>query len=170
MSELGTRRGGVRPPGLRVLSEWLARWMLRLYPPLLFQRVRVEEIGAGFRSCRVRVGRSLLNRNLNGTIFGGAIFCAADPIYALLYWQVFARRGVRLESWLKAASIRYRKPASTHVTLEFAIEDEDIEELAAQLGRTGRADRVHVTRAIDAHGDVCAEIETRVHLRYPSGS
>jgi len=154
----------------RVLSERFAKWLLRFYPPLLAQRVQVREIGAGFRSCRVRVRRSLLNRNLNGTIFGGSLFCAADPIYAFLYWQVFARRGVPLESWLKAATIRYRKPAATHVMLEFAITDEDIEELAAQLELTGRADRVHVTRAIDAHGEVCAEIETRVHLRHPPTS
>ena len=165
---LGIKR--VRPLRQRILSERFAKWILRLYPPLLFQRVQVLEIGAGFRTCRVRVRRSLLNRNLNGTIFGGAIFCAADPIYAILYWQVFARRGARLECWLKAATIRYRKPASTHIELHFTLTDEDIEKLEAQLEAGGRGDRVHCAQAIDAHGQVCAEIETRVHLRHPSGS
>ncbi len=56
----------------RILSERQGKWMLNLYPPLLFQRIRVVRIGPGFRSGQVRVGHGLLTRNLHGTTFSKA--------------------------------------------------------------------------------------------------
>lgn len=153
--------------GPRVLSERQLRWIVNLYPPLLFHRVRVVEVGEGCRTCRVEVRRSRLTRNLNGTTFGGAIFSGADPIYALLYWQSLARTGNRVRTWLRSATIRYLKPSRTTLTLEFALSDEDVEQAIAALAREGRYARTHTTRAVDALGTVCAEIETEVYLRIP---
>jgi len=141
--------------------------MLSLYPPLFFQRVRVVAIEPGFRACRVRVERSLLTRNLNGTTFGGSIFSAADPNYAVMYWQIFARRGEVVQSWLKSAAIRYRKPAATALTLEFRLDEPEIEAAAADLREAGRFDRSYLVEAVDRTGEVCARVETLVHVRYP---
>lgn len=69
------------------------RRLLNLYPPFLFQRVRIARIAEGFLACDVRVKKSFLTRNLQGTTFGGTIYSAADPIYALLLWQAVAHRG-----------------------------------------------------------------------------
>ena len=60
----------------RVLSEWVFKWFLNLYPPLLFNRIRIVEVGPGIRYLRIRVGKSLLTRNLHGSIFGGTIYSA----------------------------------------------------------------------------------------------
>ncbi len=141
--------------------------MLNLYPPLFFQRVRIVEIRDGFRYCRVEVRRSLLTRNLNGSTFGGAIFAAADPFYAVMYWQIFARRGRRVRVWLKSASVQYVKPARTTVTLEFRLSSEEIERAAQALEREGRFAATYRTAALDREGQVCAEIETEVYLRLP---
>ena len=152
-----------RPP--KVLGERPGRWLLNLYPPLLFNRVRIVEIGEGFRSCRVRVARSLWTRNLHGSTFGGTIFSAADPFYAVMYWQIFARRGQRIQVWLKSANIRYRKPAASALTLDFVLGNDEIERAAAGLEGQGRHTATHRTEAVDRDGDVCAEIETEVYLR-----
>ena len=69
------------------------RWMLNLWPPFLFQGIRVLDIENDFLSARIRVRRSILTRNLMGTTFGGALASAADPFYPILYWR-----------WLKSAS------------------------------------------------------------------
>ena len=154
----------VRP---RVLSERQGRWMLNLYPPLLVQRIRVTEIGTGFRSAHVRIAKSVLTRNLHGTTFGGTIFSAADPMYAVMYWQIFARLGLRVRTWLKLARIEYRRPAQTPLSLEFGLDDEDVEQAHAGLVRDGRFLRAHSTSAVDAAGRACAAIETEVYLRLP---
>ena len=151
----------------RRLSERQGKWLMNLFPPLLFGGVRVLAFGPGFRTCRVRVARSLLTRNLEGSMFGGTIFSAADPFYAIMYWQILARRGVRIQAWLKRASIAYLKPAATALTLDFSLSNEDVEAAVSALEAGGRFERSFHIRAVDRNGVVCAEVETLVHLRLP---
>jgi acyl-coenzyme A thioesterase PaaI-like protein len=156
---------GERKP--RILSERRGKWLLNLYPPLLFHRIRIVKIDPGFRKIRVRVARSFLTRNLNGTIFGGSIFSAADPFYSVMYWQIFARRRKRIQVWLRSASVHYRKPAATALTLEFSLTEEQIREADAALQEEGKYVRVFSTDALDLSGEVCATIETEVYLCLP---
>jgi len=154
---------GQRAP--RILSERTGRWIMNLYPPLLFGRVRVLAVGHGFRSCDVSVRRSLFTRNLHGTTFGGTIFSAADPFYAVMYWQAMARRGLRVQSWLKSARIEYLKPAAGHLALRFALEEGELEQAESALRERGRFSRLHRVEANDGQGQCCARIETEVFLR-----
>ncbi len=151
----------------RALSERQSKWLLNLFPPWLVQGIRVVEIGSGFRTCRVRVARSPLTRNLNGTTFGGTIFAAADPVYAVLYWQIFAHRGMKVQAWLRSARIRYTRPAASALTLSFALSDAEIDEAGAALSSSGRFSRLHRVEAFDAAGALCAAAETEVVLRRP---
>ncbi len=153
----------------KVLGERFGRLLLNLFPPFLFYRIRIDSIGDGFRSCRVRVRRSLLTRNLNGTTFGGSIFSAADPFYAVMFWQIFARRGMRVQTWLKSASIDYLKPASGDLTLDFVLTAEEIDEAAAILEQSGRYTGSFSTEALDPKGRVCARIRTEIYLRVETG-
>ncbi len=154
----------------RVLGERRGRWLLNFYPPFLFNRVRVLEIGPGFRLCRVSVRRSLLTRNLQGTTFGGTIFSAADPFYPVMYWQVFSRLGVVVHAWLRSAKIRYTKPARSALSLRFELTDEDVAQARDALERDGRYACWHTTEATDRDGAVCAVAETEVYLRVPGES
>lgn len=149
----------------RIWSPRWTRWLLNHYPPWFFNRIRVVELADDFRYCRVRVHRSLLTRNLNRTIFGGTIFSAADPIYPVLYWQIFARRGERLQVWLKGSTIDYRKPAATDLTLEFRLGEEDIAAARADLEARDKSIRVHRAEAVDVAGDACAVVDCVVYLR-----
>lgn len=152
----------------RVLSERQGSWLLSLFPPLLFQRVRVR-FADEFRECRVLIRRSLLTRNLHGTTFGGTIFAATDPIHAIMYWQRFARAGEHVQAWTRSATIRYLEPARSGLTLRFRIEDAEVAAAREALAREGRFSRSHPVEARDADGVLCAVVETEVYLRHPSG-
>ena len=149
----------------RILSERKGKWMLNLYPPILFNRITVRKIGRDYRSMTVRVARSLITRNMNGTTFGGTIFSAADPFYSVMYWQILARENIRIRIWLKSATIRYLKPAASELTLEFSLSENRIREATETLTRDGKFVGSHHTEAVDTDGVVCALIETEVHIR-----
>ena len=153
----------------RILSERQAGWLLTYYPPLFFQRIRVR-FTDGFRSCDVRVRHSLLTRNLHGTTFGGAIFAAADPILAVMYWQRFLRLGEPVQAWLRSAAIRYLKPATTDLTLRYNLTDDEVSEAAEAIRRHGRFSRTGSADALDRNRSLCAVIETEVYLRRPRGA
>jgi len=158
-----------RPHRPRVLSPRATRRLLNFYPPFLFQAIRVVHLSDDLRTCRVRVRPSWRTRNLGGTIFGGTIYAAADPIYAILMWQIAARRGLAVQAWLRGAKVRYLKPAATETTYEFRIDDEVVEEAVDALERHGRWKRWFVTDAVDRAGAVCAVLETEVYLRRAGG-
>src|SRR3954470_9434252 len=101
------------------MNENTMKWLMRLYPPMLFQRIWVKKVEKGFRGIEVKINRSLLTTNLGNSIFGGTIFSATDPFYALLLGQVMQRRGFRVTVWLKSAQINYLKPGRTdlHYTI-----------------------------------------------------
>ncbi len=141
------------------------RWVLRAYPPLFFQRITPVFFAEDFRAARVRVRRSLWTRNLNGTTFGGTIYAAADPVFALMYWQALARRGVATRSWLMAARAQYRRPATSSLALDFALSAADLDAAEAELRRRGKAVRIHQVEARDERGAVCAELELVTFLR-----
>ena len=151
----------------RILSERTFKWFLNLYPPMLFNRVRIVEVGPGVRYLRIRVGKSLLTRNLHGSTFGGTIYSAADPFYALMYWQILARRGVRVQAWQKSALVSFLKPAGTRLTLEFSLSDEDVARACDALDKDGRYVHTYRTEAVDLGGRVCAIVESEIYLRKP---
>ena len=82
-----------------VVSENTLKWLMRLYPPLLFQRIWVRGFDKGFKGVRVRVIKSIFNKNYNGSIFGGTIFAAADPFYPVLFDRVLNNGDRKLKIW-----------------------------------------------------------------------
>ncbi|HXV76992.1 MAG TPA: DUF4442 domain-containing protein [Candidatus Polarisedimenticolaceae bacterium] len=156
-----------RSRGPTVLTPRRFRLLLRLFPPFLAGRTRVVDVSDDFLRCRVRVRRSPLTRNLQGSIFGGTIFSAADPFFAMLYWQALARRGLRVQAWIRSARIVYLKPAESALTFEFEVAENEVRQALEALEREGRFARLHTTRAVDEQGQVCAVVELEVYLRRP---
>jgi acyl-coenzyme A thioesterase PaaI-like protein len=151
------------------LSAWQVKWMLRIFPAWLFSRVWVKSMRADFKNCTVSVKPSILNRNLQRTIFGGTIFSAFDPWFPLMFWQVFAHRGQKLEAWLKSAEIDYKQPAASRLTIHFTITDTDLAEAEASLAAEGRFQKWMTAEAINTAGEVCAEARLLLYIRNYKG-
>ena len=139
--------------------------MLNHYPPFWFQRIKVTEVDPDYRWLKVRMKKSILTRNLNGSAFGGSIYAAADPWFPILYWQALARQGKALECWLKAAHADYKKPGRSNLHLHFSISDADLNHAHDHLDRFGRAVQKNTVEVIDDEGDVCALVECVSYLR-----
>ncbi len=149
----------------RIYSARKLRLLLNFFPPLLFSRVRLKKVSPDFLSMEVRVRRSILNTNFERSIFGGTIFSAADPFYSLMYWQALAHKGVKTQVFLKKAEVHYKKPALTHLTLRFKLEERELMEVRQELEQAGKAERWHTVEAVNIEGVLCAEIRTLVHLK-----
>ena len=152
------------------LSPAVTRLLLNAFPPLLFGRIAIRHLAPDFRTLTVRVRPSLLNRNLQGTLFGRTIFSAADPYYAIMYWQLMAHRGLPAEAWLKSATVDYHQPGKSHLTLRFCLTDDDVTAAERGLKRTGKFERWHQVEARDAAGVPCATVRTLIHLRLRNAS
>lgn len=148
-----------------VVSERTLKWAMRLYPPLFFQRIWVKKFDKGFTGVHVKISKSFLNTNYNNSIFGGTIFSASDPFYAMLFDQVMKRRGFKVRVWLKSANIQYLKPGRTNLYFKIALSEEDITEAESALKTVGKFVKAFPLEILNSEGEVCASVQNEVYLR-----
>lgn len=150
------------------LRPWQLKWLLNGFPPFLINRIRVVSIGHDFLTATVKIRHSLLNRNFQGSVFGGSLFSAGDPVLALMYWQAIRHRNRHVRVWLKEASIRYRVPARSDCTIHYCLTETDLENAFAGLDRDGRYDVWHESRMVLEDGVIAAVMKTRIHIQLES--
>lgn len=141
------------------------KWLLRFYPPLFFQRIWVLHFGDDFKSVTVKINRSILNINYNKTLFGGSIFSASDPFYALLFDQILRRKGFKTRVWLKSAHIQYLKPGNTDLQFTIRISDEEIALAQEQLNTVGKFVKSYPIEMYNKDGVLCALVQNEVYVR-----
>jgi len=147
------------------VSENTLKWAMRFYPPLFFQRIWVKKFHKDFRGVDVKVHRSLLNRNYNGSIFGGTIFSATDPFYAILFDQILQREGFKVLIWLKSAHIQYKKPARKNLSFSIMIQTDQIEQAKTDLSENGKHVIGFEFDLLDKDGLLCATVKNEVYIR-----
>ena len=138
---------------------------MRLYPPLFFQRIWVVRFEKDFRGVEVKISPSFLNKNYNRSIFGGTIFSASDPFYAILFDQALQRRGIKSRVWLKSASIQYLKPGRSTLTFKIYLTEADLEEAEKTLHDSGKFVKSFPMEINDKDGVLCAKVQNEVYIR-----
>lgn len=147
------------------ISENSLKWLMRLYPPMLFQRIWVKKVHKGFKGIDIKINRSLFTSNLGNSIFGGTIFSATDPFYALLFGQIMQHKGFKITVWLKSAQIQYIKPGRTDLHYTIEITDEMIAEAATALKTEGKHIKAYPIEIYNTANELCAMALNEVYIR-----
>ncbi|KAA8478520.1 uncharacterized protein DUF4442 [Arcticibacter tournemirensis] len=148
-----------------LVSERTLKWAMRFYPPLLFQRIWVERFQRDFRGVDVKIARSILNLNYNRSIFGGTIYAAADPFYAVLFHQILQKRGYKVQVWQKSAEIDYVKPGMSSLYFSARLDDAEISEACSSLDSDGKFVKSYTIEIKNKAGELCATVESTVYIR-----
>ena len=139
----------------------LARWKFNLFPAYRGTGGRVIYISDDFHSIRVKIPLSWRTRNYVGTIYGGSMYGAIDPIYMLMLIKILGRDYV---VWDKAAKIRFRKPGKRALYAEFNLTPDEVSEIK-KLAETARSvDRIYKLALKDDDGVVHAQIEKTLYI------
>lgn len=147
------------------VSENTLKWVMRFYPPLLFQRIWVQKFAKDFTGVEVKIFKSFLNTNYNRSIFGGTIFSASDPFYALLFDQVLRRRGYKTRVWLKSADIKYLKPGRSALYFKIILTENDILDAENVLKTVGKYVKSFPLEICNDKGELCATVNNEVYIR-----
>lgn len=155
-----------KSPGLAALRARLWRLGFNLFPAFRGTGARVEYVAPDMREVRVKLPFGWRTRNVVGTTFGGSMYAALDPFYALMLMQ---NLGPGYVVWDKAASIRYRRPGRTDLYARFSLGEEDLREIRTKLAAGGADGRGSVDRAYrvdlaDARGEVHAIVEKTLYI------
>jgi len=142
-----------RPAVLRLGLNW--------FPAYRATGARLLHVAADLKRIVVRLPLRRITRNGAGTMFGGSLYAAADPIYALL---IAANLGPAYIVWDKSAAIRYRKPGREALTAEFVVTDDDLAAIVRDVEAKGSCDRCFTAHFRDAAGVVHVEVDKTVYV------
>ena len=85
---------------------------------------KITEVSDDLHRVVIRLKINWKNRNYAGTIFGGSMLAATDPIYMIQLIQIL---GDDYVVWDKSVEARYLRPAKSKVTGEFLFTEEEIQ-------------------------------------------
>jgi acyl-coenzyme A thioesterase PaaI-like protein len=144
------------------LRTRLLRLAFNFYPCYRRTGGRITYIARDHTEVRVKLPLDWRTRGYWGTLFGGSMYGAIDPILVVM----LARRlGPDYVVWDKAATIEFRRPGRGTLFARFRIEDAEIEELRLALAREPKLDRTFAVQLTDADGLVHAAFTKTLHLR-----
>lgn len=145
------------------LRSRLVRAGFNLFPAYRGTGARIAYLASDWSEVRVRIPLSWRTRNYVGTIFGGSMYGAVDPVYMLM---LIKRLGPDYIVWDREATIRFRRPGRSALHARFLISDDELTAIRAAVPASGdRTDRRYTVELTDADGEIHATVEKVLYIR-----
>ena len=122
---------------------------------------KIVEVSQDLHHVKVKIPISYKNRNYVGSIFGGSLFSATDPIYMI---QLLNILGDNYVVWDKEATIKYKKPAKEDVFCDFTFSTDEIETIKIEVKQHGKFNIVKETNIINKRAQVIAELTKTIYV------
>ena len=140
----------------------MRRWGFNWFPAYRGTGARVEFLSSDWREIRIRLPLNWRTRNYVGTIFGGSLYGAVDPIYMIMLLKLL---GPDYVVWDKAATIRFLRPGRGTLRATFRLSEEEIAALRAAVDREGKIEREFTVDLVDAAGEPHASCQKLLSIR-----
>ena len=136
-------------------------WKFNLFPAYRGTGGRLVSIADDWSEVRIKLRLTWRTRNYVGTLFGGSLYGAVDPLYMVMLMH---RLGPEYVVWDKSASIRFRRPGRGTLYATFRVDDEELAAIRTAVAAEVKIDRVYVVELVDAEGIPHATVEKTIYI------
>ena len=143
------------------LHVWFRRLAFNFFPAFRATGARVIYISEDLRKLRIKLPLGFRTRNIHGTLFGGAMYGATDPLYAIL---VKVALGPGYIIWDKSGAIRYKKPGRSTLYAECSLSDSQVASMRKKLETEASVDLNYEIELIDVRGVVHAVVQKTIYV------
>lgn len=137
------------------------RLFFNFFPVYRRTGARVTFISEDTSEIHIKLKLKWTTRNYVGTVFGGSIYAAADPIYML---QLIQLLGDDYVVWDKAASVKFIKPVRNTIYSRFVITEEILHEVKTKVAAEQKYVMDIPAQWVDAEGTVYAEVIKTLYI------
>ncbi len=141
------------------------RWGFNWFPCYRATGARIQYIASDWQEIRLRLPLNRRTRNYVGTIFGGSMYGAVDPIHMVMLIKLLGRG---YEIWDKAANFRFRQPGRSTLYANVRIGSEELEAIRNEVARDGKIERQFTVELTDEAGQVCFSCEKLISIKKKS--
>lgn len=143
------------------LKSKLIKMGFNIFPAYRRTGGRICFLSHDWKDVHVKLRLTWKTKNYVGTVFGGSIYGAVDPIYMI---QLINILGGNYVVWDKSANIYFLKPVKETVYARFWITDEIIEEIQSKV----KLDKKYVINLPvefqDKNGVIYARVEKALYI------
>lgn len=139
--------------GKRLLFNW--------FPAYRRTGGRIVFCSGDWNEVHVRLRLNFFTKNYVGSVFGGSIYGALDPIYMI---QLIRILGNDYVVWDKSAQVKFIKPVRKTVYAKFEIGEEQLAEIREAVARNGKYTIDFTTAFQDEAGTIYAEAVKTLYI------
>jgi hypothetical protein len=125
---------------------------------------RIVFISEDYKEVHVRLGLNWTTKNYVGTVFGGSIFGASDPIYMVQLYHILGNEDYII--WDIEGHVKFLKPIKKNVFAKFVITDDLVNEIKIETSAEKKHTIKLVTTFEDENQVVYAEVERTIFISY----
>lgn len=107
-----------------------------------------------------RIKLSYKNMNYMGTLFGGSMLSATDPIFMVQLTQILGREYV---VWDKGVKAHFKRPVKKTALIDFVFTDEEIETIKQKVKELNEYTFTKFLEIKDEEGTIYATIEKEMY-------
>lgn len=122
---------------------------------------RITEVSEDLLKVNIKIPLSYKNRNYVGTIYGGSLYSATDPIYMV---QLIHILGDKYVVWDKSSEIKYKRPAKKMAFATFEFTEEEIKNIKDKVAKENEIDLVKELAIVGGKGEVYCEVSKVLYI------
>ncbi|OUR98109.1 DUF4442 domain-containing protein [Flavobacteriales bacterium 33_180_T64] len=122
---------------------------------------RLIEVSEDLHKVVITMKPNWKNRNFVGSIFGGSMLSATDPIYMIQLMQILGKDYV---VWDKSVEAYYKKPAKSKIYGEFVFSAEEIATIKQNIIDKKEIDIIKTMQLVDEKQNIIAIFKKTLYI------
>ena len=122
---------------------------------------KIVDVSDDLLYIKIRLKLNWKNRNYAGTMFGGSMLAATDPIYMIQLLQIL---GDQYIVWDKAVDAKYKKPGKGTIYGEFIFTKEEIDSIKKTVHEKNQLDLTKTMSLVDAEKNIIATFNKTLYI------
>lgn len=137
------------------------RRLMNIYPSYWGSGGRVKFVSKDWTEAHIRLSLNWRTRNYVGTIFGGSLYAAADPMLMIQLMQILGKDYV---VWDKSAAVKFKRPGKSRLRMRFLISDEMIHRIKEEVSQNGEYSFTEELEWLGRDNKVFAVVEKEIYV------
>ncbi|WP_179317282.1 PaaI family thioesterase [Winogradskyella undariae] len=122
---------------------------------------KLIEVSDDLHYVKIRLKLNWKNRNYAGSLFGGSMLAATDPIYMIQLIQIL---GDDYVVWDKAVEARYKRPARTTIYGEFIFSEQEVKNIKDSISKNKETEILKTMSLVDDNQNIIATFNKTLYI------
>ena len=122
---------------------------------------KITFVSADLLQIDIKIPLSIKNKNYVGSIFGGSLYAATDPIFMIQLLHILGNNYV---VWDKASTVRYKRPAFSDAFVTFRFTLEEIAQIKKDVETKKELEIIKELNITDTNGLVFTELTKTIYI------